>query len=68
MNISTLAAEGLREGNEEDTSAMYAVLSPSVANQLESFKSAISGVMMVIYDIKPTTNWTDRIIKKRYKI
>jgi hypothetical protein len=64
MNISTLAAEGLREGNEEDTSTMYAVLSPSVTNQLESFKSAISGVMMVIYDIKPTNNWTDRIIKK----
>jgi hypothetical protein len=64
MNISTLAAEGLREGNEEDTSTVYAVLSPSVTNQLESFKSAISGVMMVIYDVKPTTNWTDRIIKK----
>jgi hypothetical protein len=64
MNISTLAAEGLREGNEEDTSTMYAVLSPSVTNQLESFKSAISGVMMVIYDIKPTNEWTDRIIKE----
>jgi len=39
MNISTLAAEGLREGNEEDTCTMYAVLSLSVTNQLESFRS-----------------------------
>jgi hypothetical protein len=45
MSISTLAAEGLREGNEEDTCTMYAVLSPSVTNQLESFRSLSSVVL-----------------------
>jgi hypothetical protein len=45
MNISTLAADGLREGNEEDTCTIYAVLSPSVTNQLESFRSLPSLVL-----------------------
>jgi len=31
-------------------------------------KSPFNGVMMVTYDIKPTTNWTDRTIKKWYQI
>jgi len=59
MNISTLAAEGLRKG-------CFITFCHQSAGKFQ--KSTISDVMTVIYDIKPTTNWTDRTNKKWYQI